>query len=41
MESTDRVLPEKAGPIGREKRIRKVKIDKNLRVLSFFWHDLM
>jgi hypothetical protein len=36
MESTDRVLPEKAGWIGNEKKITRLKAGNSLKKLSLF-----
>jgi len=35
MESTDRVLPEKADLMGRKIKIRRVKMYNNLKLLNF------
>ena len=36
MESTDRVLPEKAGRMGNEKKIRRLKIGNSLKRFNLF-----
>jgi len=41
MESTDRVLPEKAGWMGNEKKITRLKIGNSLKRLNLFGYAFM